>query len=281
MNEVRIDAGTIRYTDHGAGHPIVFLHGALANHHTWRKVIARMPRSVRCIVPDLPFGGHTLPLNTDADLTPPGIATILGQFLDALGVEDITLVGNDTGGAYAQVFTAAQPDRIAKLILCNCDCLDVFPPTHFASLQTGIKIPGYTFLMAQLFRYKPFLKTPMAMGLLSNVLSYDEIAELYIRNFVSEPQIRADFKKVVKGWSIRYTQAAAASLACFAKPVSIIWGTDDRILFPVDLGRRLSAVFPNATLQLIDGAATYVQEDQPDAFVQALQVTPRTPSAET
>lgn len=270
MNEIRIDAGTIRYADRGTGQPIVFLHGALANHRTWRKVIERMPAGYRCIAPDLPFGGHALPLRAEADLTPPGIAGILGQFLDALGLEEIILVGNDTGGAYAQVFAAAQPQRIAKLILCNCDCLDVFPPKHFASMKTGVKVPGYTFLMAQLFRCKPFLTTRMAMGLLSHTLSADDIAELYVRSFISDQRVRADFKKFVKGWSTSHTQAAAASLGGFEKPVSLIWGADDRILFPIELGRRLSAVFPRATLHLIEGAATYVQEDQPAAFAQAI-----------
>ncbi|HEY1015631.1 MAG TPA: alpha/beta fold hydrolase [Herpetosiphonaceae bacterium] len=273
MDEVRIDAGTIRYADQGSGQPIVFLHGALANHRTWRKVLRLIPPSFRCIAPDMPFGGHALPLGAGADLSPPGVAAMLGQFLDALGAEDIILVGNDTGGAYAQVFAAAQPQRIAKLVLCNVDCLDVFPPKHFASLQTGLKLPGYAFLMAQLFRYRPFLTTRMAMGLLSHALTRDEIAELYVSSFVSDRRIRADFKRFAAGWSSSHTQAAAASLAGFDRPVSIIWGADDRILFPVDLGRRLSAVFPNATFQLIEGAATYVQEDQPEAFVRALELS--------
>ena len=270
MNEAQLSTGAIRYRDQGEGQPIVFLHGALANGNTWRKVLAIMPAGYRCIVPDLPLGGHALPFGRGADLTPDGIARLLAEFFDALGLGEAVVVGNDTGGAYAQVFAAAYPEKVSKLVLCNCDALETFPPKNFSSLQRGIGVPGYAFLMAQLFRYKPFLKSAMVLGLLSHALSQDEIADLYVRSFVGDRRIRADFKKVVKGWSPRATQRAAAALADFKKPALVIWGADDQRLFPRELGERLCAVFPAARFEVVESALTYVQEDQPERFVRAL-----------
>ncbi|HYF62681.1 MAG TPA: alpha/beta hydrolase [Herpetosiphonaceae bacterium] len=272
MNEVRLSDGSIRYRDQGSGTPIVFLHGALSNANTWRKVLALMPEGYRCIAPDLPLGGHALPFGRGADLTPDGIARLLAEFFAALGLEEAVLVGNDTGGAYAQVFAAAYPEKVSRLVLCNCDALETFPPKNFSSLQRGIRVPGYTFLMAQLFRYKPFLKSAQVLGLLSHALSKEEIADLYVRGFVRDRRVRDDFKKVVKGWSPRATQRAAAALARFPKPAVIIWGADDERLFPRDLGERLWAVFPQARFEVVESALTYVQEDQPERFVQALLV---------
>src|SRR5215211_4407897 len=87
--------------------------------------------SCRCIVPDWPMGSHRTALNPGADLSPPGIAGLIAAFMDALELDRVTLVGNDTGGAMSQIFTAAHPDRVERLILTNCDTLEHFPPFPF------------------------------------------------------------------------------------------------------------------------------------------------------
>ena len=270
MKEIQIGKNLIRYQDQGAGQPLVFLHGALSNSHTWNKVVKIVSRQYRCIIPDLPLGGHAVPFDTSSDLSPFGIAEIVNQFVDALGLTDMVLIGNDTGGAYAQIYAMLHPEKVARLVLSNCDALEVFPPQQFASLQASVQIPGYLWVMAQLFRFKPFLKTPTVLGLLSHTLSKEDIYEFYIKSFITNKGVRQDFKKVALGWSPQLTQQAAAALANFARPVLLIWGDDDRALFPLELGRRLAAVFPLAQFERVAGALTYVQEDQPDEFAKRL-----------
>lgn len=270
MKEAYVSAGIIRYTDQGTGQAVVFLHGALSNGNTWRKVVPTISKDFRCIVPDLPLGGHSIPLNPTTDLTPTGIATLINQFLNVLGLNDIILVGNDTGGAYAQMFTMSYPEKVSKLVLCNTDAFEVFPPKQFSLLKTGANIPGFTFLMAQLFRFKPLLKTSLVLGLLSHTLSKEDLHELYIRNFIHYKGVRADFTKVVKGWSIHYTNQAAEKLSFFNKPVLVIWGADDTKLFPIELGKRVCGIFPDARFEIVENALTYVQEDQPEEFAHKL-----------
>jgi pimeloyl-ACP methyl ester carboxylesterase len=270
MKEVNVESGIIKYKEQGTGPVIVFLHGALSNGNTWRKVNRIISEDFRCIVPDLPLGGHSYPLNPQTDLTPPGIANLINQFLEELGLNDIILVGNDTGGAYAQVFTMLYPEKVSRLVLCNTDAFEVFPPKQFALLKTGVYIPGFTFLMAQLFKIKPLLKTSLVLGLLSHTLSKDDMYSLYIHNFIHHKGVRADFTKVVKGWSSHYTNLAAEKLSLFSKPVLVIWGADDKKLFPIDLGKRVYAIFPDARFELVENALTYVQEDQPKEFAEKL-----------
>ncbi|WP_139997221.1 alpha/beta fold hydrolase [Paenibacillus paridis] len=270
MKEAIVNAGIIRYTDQGTGQVIVFLHGALSNGNTWRKAVQTISKDYRCIVPDLPLGGHSIPLNPFSDLTPTGIAALINQFLDVLGLNDIILVGNDTGGAYAQMFTVSYPEKVSRLVLCNTDAFEVFPPKQFSLLKTGVNIPGFTFLMAQLFRFKPLLKTSMVLGLLSHTLSKEDLYELYIRHFIHNKGVRADFTKVVKGWSIHDTNQAAEKLSFFNKPVLVIWGADDTKLFPIGLGRRVYGIFPDARFVIVENALTYVQEDQPEEFAHRL-----------
>jgi pimeloyl-ACP methyl ester carboxylesterase len=267
MKVANIEFGKINYKDQGTGPVIVFLHGALSNGNTWRKVVKTMSKDYRCIVPDLPLGGHLQSLDSQTDLTPTGIAILLKQFLNELGLHDIILVGNDTGGAYAQVFTMLYPEIVSRLVLCNTDAFEVFPPKQFSLLKTGVHIPGFTYLLAQLFKIKPLLKTSLVLGLLSHTLSKEEIHSLYVHSFIHNKGVRADFKKVVKGWSSHYTIQAAKKLSSFNKPVLVIWGADDIKLFPIELGRRVYAIFPNSLFELVENALTYVQEDQPEEFV--------------
>jgi pimeloyl-ACP methyl ester carboxylesterase len=124
--------------------------------------------------------------------------------------------------------------------------------------------------MAQLFKIKPLLKTSLVLGLLSHTLSKEELSSLYVHSFIQHKGVRADFTKVVKGWSSHYTIQAAEKLTSFHKPVLVIWGADDKKLFPIELGKRVYAIFPDARFELVEDALTYVQEDQPEEFARKL-----------
>ena len=266
MKQVQLEHGALHYKELGEGLPVVFMHGALSNYQTWGRVIGPLSERFRCIAPTLPLGGHSVPMNEAADLTPPAIADLVAEFVYRLSLERFVLVGNDTGGAYAQIFAAKYPGKLRGLVLSNCDALDTFPPPQFSSLQSSIDFPCYTDLMALLFKWKPFLKTKWALGLLSSTLSANEIFENYVKGFVDNPGVRADFKKVVKGWSTRYTQEAAQVLAQLNIPTLLLWGEDEE-LFPASLAERLHGALPASQLVFIGGAKTYVQVDQPALFM--------------
>ena len=97
--EVELPQGTIAYRERGSGEPIVFIHGLLVNGDLWRKVVPELSKDYRCIAPDLPLGSHTRRDERGADLSPYGVAKLIDDFLAALDLRDVTLVGNDTGGA--------------------------------------------------------------------------------------------------------------------------------------------------------------------------------------
>src|SRR6185436_18470384 len=120
MPEISLPQGTIQYRDEGHGPTVVFIHGALVDGRLWEPVVERLAPHARCVVPDLPLGSHTVPMAPDADLTPPGLAKLIADFLAALDLEDVTLVGNDTGGGLSQLVVGAHPERIGRLVLTNC-----------------------------------------------------------------------------------------------------------------------------------------------------------------
>src|SRR5215475_7956542 len=106
MSHVELPQGTVHYQDCGAGAPVVFLHGYLMGARLWDPVVQRLEGEFRCLVPELPFGAHPAPMRPGADLTTAGLGRLVADFLDALDLSDVTLVGNDSGAAVAQVVAA-------------------------------------------------------------------------------------------------------------------------------------------------------------------------------
>src|SRR3954462_12864370 len=124
--QVETSFGPIRYRERGTGPTLLFLHGIVANGVLWRRVVPPLAGEFRCITPDWPLGSHELGLRDDADMSLPGLARIVEEFLDVLELEDVTLVANDTGGAIAQWVAVHNPHRVARLVLTPCDAFDNF-----------------------------------------------------------------------------------------------------------------------------------------------------------
>src|SRR5213080_1519321 len=110
--EVPVTGGALKYRERGEGPPVVFVHGVLVNGDLWRGVVPRVAEAgFRCITPDLPLGSHELPMDKDADLTPPGVARMIVELIDRLALERPIVVANDSGCALTQIVMADQPDK--------------------------------------------------------------------------------------------------------------------------------------------------------------------------
>jgi pimeloyl-ACP methyl ester carboxylesterase len=131
MPDVELTQGTVHYRDEGSGPAVVLIHGLLVDGTVWDRLVPSLSGAVRCIVPDLPLGAHRTPMNPVADLTPPGLARLIAELLERLQLNDVTLVGNDTGGALCQLVVVSHPERLGRLVLTNCDAFESFPPPAF------------------------------------------------------------------------------------------------------------------------------------------------------
>ncbi len=88
QRDARLPQGTIRYRELGTGEPIVLVHGLLVNSYLWADVVGPLAKDFRVIAPDLPLGSHTQPLKPGADLTPPGLARLIADFMEALELKE-------------------------------------------------------------------------------------------------------------------------------------------------------------------------------------------------
>jgi pimeloyl-ACP methyl ester carboxylesterase len=265
--EIDLPAGRVRYREKGSGKPVVFVHGYLVDGRLWDGVVDRLPEGFRALAPDWPIGAQQIAMNPDADLTPPGVAEIVASFLDALDLEDVTIVGNDSGGAMSQVLVTAYPERIGRLVLTNCDTHENFPPGMFKAMPPLAKLPGGMRVLAAPFRigalarraFAPFAKTKIP----------DELIASWMEPVNSDPKIMRDAGKVTAGMNKRHTLAAAEKLGSSQLPIKLLWAPGDKY-FPISYAERLAGEAGNAKLVRIPDAKTFVALDQPQRLAEEI-----------
>jgi pimeloyl-ACP methyl ester carboxylesterase len=259
---VDLAAGTIRYAERGSGRPILFIHGFLVDGGLWDEVLANLPDGHRCIVPDLPLGAHRAAMKPEADLSPPGLAKLVDDLMGALGLEDVTLVGNDTGGAIAQLVATRHPDRFGRLVLTNCDAYENFLPPMFRYLQVAARLPGGLWPLAKTIRFDVVRRAPMGYGWLTKRRIDDALLDRWTEPIRTNADVRRDSAKLLRGISKRYTLEAAERLHGFDRPALIAWGRDDRFFKP-RYAERLTDAIPDSRLEWIDDSRAFVPIDQP------------------
>jgi len=263
MPELTLPQGTIHYRDTGDGPPVVFLHGLLVDGEVWRKVTPLLESAARSIVPDLPLGSHRIALKEDADLSPASVARLVGDLMAALDLDDVTLVGNDTGGAISQLVALDHGERVGRLVLTNCDCFDVFPPKEFVPMVKAARVPGALYAAMQPMRAAKARRMPMAYGSLAHEIP-DAVTGAWIQPFLDDADIRRDAVAFMRAIDKATMIDAAERLPSLKIPSLVAWGQDDRF-FSRELGERLAAVL-GARLAPIAGARTFVSEDEPEAL---------------
>jgi len=272
MPQVRLEQATIEYRvlgpDDSPHPPVLFVHGILVDHRLWMKVAEELARNgFRCILPDLPLGSHTIPVDESAALTPVTVAEMVHELITELGLQDVTLVGNDTGGGLCQLLVDAHPDSVGRLVLTNCDAFEKFPPFPFNVVFAAMRGPRSIKALAGPMRIPALRNSPLGYGLL--LARDDELTASWIEPAFSDPRIARNLATLLRAVGAMDLTDVATRLPRFAKPVTIVWGMADRCFTPA-LGRRLAALFPNATMVEVPGARTFVALDDPAAVVAAI-----------
>jgi pimeloyl-ACP methyl ester carboxylesterase len=274
--EVDVPGGRMRIFESGAGSPIVFVHGLLVNANLWRKVIPRLSPDFRCVALDMPLGSHELTM-PDADLTPLGLANLIADAIEAAGLEDVTLVGNDTGGGLSQLVITHRPERIGRLVLTSCDAYDNFPPRFFQIVLAPALIPGAARFVFAPLRVRALRGLPIAFGWLMHSKLDPAAGDSFVLPALTSGAIGADVRRAMRGISPRFTLEAADRFGEFERPVLIAWSRDDRF-FPTEHAERLASDFPNARLEWVENARTFSAEDQPERLAELIAGFVREPS---
>lgn len=273
MPQVTLEQATIEYRvlgpDDSPHPPVLFVHGILVDHRLWAKVAEELARNgFRCILPDLPLGAHRIPVADSVPLTPLTVAEMIHDLIVALDLHDVTLVGNDTGGGLCQLVVDAHPDDVGRLVLTNCDAFEKFPPFPFTAVFSMIRGPRTIRLMSGLMKVPALRRSPLGFGLLLHP-GDDALTASWVQPLSEDPRIARNLVTLLRAVEKMDLTDVAARLPRFAKPVRVVWGMADRCFTPA-LGRRLAALFPNATTVEVPGSRTFVALDAPEALVDAI-----------
>ncbi|OBB80769.1 alpha/beta fold hydrolase [Mycolicibacterium peregrinum] len=269
MSTIEINAGTIHYEEFGPtdGRPVVFVHGYMMGGQLWRQVSARLAsQGLRCIVPTWPLGAHPEPLRPGADRSITGVANIVADTLTALNLDDVVLVGNDTGGVVTQLVAVHHPERIGALVLTSCDAFEHFPPAILKPLIAAAKSKALFRVGTQAVRIPAVRKRAYAGLAHSNI---DALTHEWVRTALSNPAIAEDLRQFTLSLRTEVTTKVAERLPEFDKPTLIAWSADD-VFFELGDGERLATIIPGARLEVIDGARTFSMVDRPDRLADLL-----------
>lgn len=278
LRELALAQGTIHYRELGNGRPILLVHGLLTNSLLWADVAELLAEDFRVIAPDWPLGAHTMPLHPGADLTPPALARLIADFIAGLDLENVTLVGNDTGGALCQLVAVDYPERLGRLVLTPCDAYENFPPPMFRPLLLAARVPGAVWVIANSLRPRFAQRLPFAFGWLSKRPLEPRLAAAFMRPVLTDGRIRRELGTALRGLSTRYTLDAAERFREFEKPVLLAWAPEDRF-FKLHYAERMVQAFPNARLELIEDSYTFVSIDQPRRTAELIASFAREPIA--
>jgi pimeloyl-ACP methyl ester carboxylesterase len=276
MTEIELSAGTIEYEDTGDsadnGPTIVLLHGLMMDASLWDGPIAELSADHRCVAPTLPLGAHRHPMHADADLSLCGIAQLVAEFLDRLDLHDVTLVGNDTGGALVQLLMSDGAARVGQVVLASCDAFDNFPPglTGKTLVLTGKLSPRMFGLFMQQMRLRMIRRLPITFGWLTK--RGDAATARWMKPVLKQREIRRDAVRVLRAIRAEPNLLidAAERLPSFNRPALVVWASEDRVM-PPEHGRRLAELLPQGRLVEVEDSYTLIPLDQPAKLAQAMR----------
>ena len=269
---IETPSGRIRYAEAGSGPVALFVPGVVLNKYLWRHQLAGFSDIRRCIAVDLLAHGDT-EINPNQDVSVTAYANMLLEFLDALKIDKVDLVGNDSGGGISQIFAANGPDRIRTLTLTNCDVHDNWPPEAFKPfVEMGIA-GGLKDTLNAMLADKSIYRSPGALGPAyerpENVS--DETIEIYLRPLVSSEQRLRDLQRFVAAFDNKHTRAVESKLRQLKFPTLIVWATDD-VYFPVKWAHWLADTIPGAKPPVeLMGARLFFIEERPEQFNKLLR----------
>jgi pimeloyl-ACP methyl ester carboxylesterase len=265
--KVATPSGNISYVEHGSGPVALFVHGVLLNGYLWRHQLAQLGGLRRCIAVDLLAHGAT-EISADQDVSVTANAHMLAQFLDALKIDQVDLVGNDSGGGICQIFAALHPGRIRSLALTNCDTHDNWPPEPFKPFVAMVAAGGLPDTLNAMLADKSIYRSPQALGPAYErpEAVTDDTIETYLRPFTGSAQRMRDIERFVNAFDCRHTVDIEKQLGRVRAPTLIAWGTDD-IYFDLKWSRWLEQTIPGTKRRVeFESARIFFPEERSSEF---------------
>ncbi|HET7064388.1 MAG TPA: alpha/beta hydrolase [Rudaea sp.] len=263
--QVETPSGVIGFVEQGSGPVALFVHGVLLNGYLWRHQLAQLSDVRRCIAVDLLAHGNT-EISATQDVSVTANAHMLAQFLDAMKIDQVDLVGNDSGGGICQIFAALYPNRLRSLALTNCDAHDNWPPEAFKPFVAMVAAGGLAETLNSMLADKGMYRSALAPAYERPEDVADDTIETYLRPLVRTKQHTRNIERFVNAFDCRHTVQVEKQLRLVQAPTLIAWGTDD-IYFDLKWSRWLADAIPGTRKRVeFPSARIFFPEERPQQF---------------
>jgi pimeloyl-ACP methyl ester carboxylesterase len=261
--------GRIAYVERGKGPAVLFLHTFPLSSFQWRGAIDRLSTYRRCLAPDSMGLGHT-EVAPGQNVAPAAQADMLAAFLDHLGVGEVDLVANGSGGAVAQLFVTKYPHRIRTLLLTNCDVETDSPPRALLPVIDLARAGIYADLWLEPWlRHKEVARSPTGLGGMcygDPARPTDAALDQYLGPLVASVDRKALVNRYALGLAPNPLQGIAPQLCGCTVPTRIVWGMSDTIFSPRN-PEYLARILPRVTgIRRIQKAKLFFPEEYPDVI---------------
>jgi haloalkane dehalogenase len=257
----RVNIGTeITYRRFGRGPAIVLIHGWPLNGATWRGLIPLLAAHYTCYVPDLPGAGQT-PWDPRTRDVFRDWGRLLARFVEALGLDEVALIGHDSGGAIARVCAAELGERVKLLTLIDTEVPDHTP--FLITLYTWLlRAPGATALVGGLMRFAWYRRSPLGFGSCFRDLAHldGEFHQACVAPLIADPGAMVRTFNHFDGSFVRSLSALHRRIQA---PTLLIWGEKDAF-FPAERARAMGAEFRDLCgFHLLPDQELFVQDEAP------------------
>jgi pimeloyl-ACP methyl ester carboxylesterase len=272
QRSIQTPSGRIHYVEQGTGPAALFVHGVLLNGYLWRHQLADLSDIRRCIAIDLlAHGGTEIIHGQDVSVT--ANAAMLREFLDALGIERVDLIGNDSGGGIAQIFAAHNPHRLRSLTLTDCDAKDNWPPEAFKPFLKMAADGGLRGALQAMIADKEVYRSAGALGpAYENPEKVtDEEIDCYLAPLTATVEHTRNFERFLAAFDNEHTTAIVHLLRSLHVPTLIVWGTDD-VYFDVKWSHWLAETIPGTRRRVeYQGARLFFPQERWETFNRELR----------
>ena len=271
---VQTESGEFAYLEIGDGPPALFVHGVFVSAYFWRDVITAVCDDRRCIAYNLPgHGGSRVAPDRDVSLAAQG--EMLEGFCEALGLKEIDLVANDTGGAIAQVFATRRPDLLRTLTLTNCEVHDLVPsPDPLPKLAVEMAGRGELApMLAEQGMELDFARGELGLGVgfeHPELLRAEDLSG-YLEPHFSTVDNAREIERTLLALDPQDLLAIEPELEKLEVPTLVVWGTGDRF-FDLEWAYWLRDTIPGAQKVVeIEGGKLFWPAERPQELVPHLR----------
>lgn len=266
-----VGAGEAAYRRIGNGPDVLFVHGWPVSGATWRSLLPHLTPHLTCHIIDLPGAGSSrFDPKTHAITFDQHVETVR-QIIDLLDLDDVAVVGHNSGGMIARHAVAGH-DKVRAIGLVDTEQLKL--NWRFRQFLIARHLPGFGASLRWIMNSPRIRRQPLVLGgaFQDRSLIDGEFDEFFLQPIVTDDDRLAAATELLDSFENRHVDKLEQLHAQISVPVQLVWGVDDPF-FPVQWARDMVPSFPDADLTIIDNARLFSHEERPDEVAAALLPT--------